>query len=189
MPYHLATSVVNTGSSNATPGTAHANKAAASANKTSADTASGNKAPVLTIEDLLFGDAKSIDDTEAMLLTCGAKQLRTACYLRQLRIVKRGSGCNDHKMGYVALLLELKRSFAEMQRLGLEGGPAKEHVALAGERKTRHCMPRLLNVMFSDRFSNRFHEIDGRPSHQELDTNEAQGNAFQLEYVVDSHEN
>ncbi|KAF1782063.1 hypothetical protein GQ600_20261 [Phytophthora cactorum] len=27
----------------------------------------------------------------------------------------------------------------EMQRLGLEGGPAKEHVALAGKHKTRHC--------------------------------------------------
>ncbi|KAF1795778.1 hypothetical protein GQ600_8221 [Phytophthora cactorum] len=81
----------------------HANKTAASANKTSADTASGNKAPVLTIEDLLFDDAKSIDDTEAMLLTCGAKQLRTACYLRQLRIVKKGSGCNDHKMAEAKL--------------------------------------------------------------------------------------
>ncbi|KAG3003554.1 hypothetical protein PC121_g21352 [Phytophthora cactorum] len=93
MPSHSATSAVNTGSSSATPDTVHANKTAASANKTSADTTSGNKAPVLTIEDLLFDDAKSIDDTETMLLTFGAKQLRTACYLRQLRNVKKGSGC------------------------------------------------------------------------------------------------
>ncbi|KAG3011363.1 hypothetical protein PC121_g8265 [Phytophthora cactorum] len=88
-------------------------------------------------------------------------------------------------MGYAAHLLELKRSFAEMQRLGLEGGPAKEHVALAGKLKTRHCMPRLLEVMFSDRFSNRLHEIDRRPSRQDLDTNETQANAS---IWVDVHE-
>ncbi|KAG6960675.1 hypothetical protein JG687_00008103, partial [Phytophthora cactorum] len=89
IPSHSATSAVNTGSSSATPDTVHANKTAAKANKTSADSASGNKSPVLTIQGLLFEDAKSIDDTEAMPLAFGSKQLRTACYLRLLRIIKK----------------------------------------------------------------------------------------------------
>ncbi|KAF1780764.1 hypothetical protein GQ600_3163 [Phytophthora cactorum] len=73
-------------------------------------------------------------------------------------------------MGYVSLLLDLKRGVAEMQRLGVESGPAKEHVSTGSKRNTRHCMPRLLNVMFLDRFIHRLRDIDGRPSRQELDT-------------------
>ncbi|KAF4137270.1 hypothetical protein GN958_ATG13533 [Phytophthora infestans] len=60
-----------------------------------------------------------------MLLAFGAKQLRAACYCRQLRIVKSGAECNDNKLGYVALLMKLKRAYAEMQQLQAEGGPPK----------------------------------------------------------------
>ncbi|KAG3135044.1 hypothetical protein C6341_g21929 [Phytophthora cactorum] len=112
MQSHSAPPATNTGSSRATP------------NK---DTTRAHKAPVLTIEDLLFDDTKNIDDTEALLLTFGAKQLRTACYLCQLRIVKKGANCNDLMSGYLGLLLDLKRGFAEIQRLGVEGGPYKKH--------------------------------------------------------------
>ncbi|EEY63253.1 uncharacterized protein PITG_15488 [Phytophthora infestans T30-4] len=76
----------------------------------------------------------------------GAKQLRTECYLRQLRIVKRGPDANDHKSGYVALLMQQKPAFSEMQRLGVEEGPAKRGV-VGSKRRTRHCMLRLLNVI------------------------------------------
>ncbi|EEY69482.1 uncharacterized protein PITG_21948 [Phytophthora infestans T30-4] len=91
----------------------------------------------------------------------GAKQLRTECYLRQLRIVKKGPDANDHKSGYVALLMQQKRAFSEMQRLGVEEGPAERGV-VGNKRRTRHCMLRLLNVMFSDLFAHRLHEIDAR---------------------------
>ncbi|KAF1781562.1 hypothetical protein JG687_00017162 [Phytophthora cactorum] len=146
MQSHSAPPATNTGSSRATP------------NK---DTTRAHKAPVLTIEDLLFDDTKNIDDTEALLLTFGAKQLRTACYLCQLRIVKKGANCNDLMSGYLGLLLDLKRGFAEIQRLGVEGGPYKKHAVVAGKRKIRYCTPPLLIVTFSDRFANRLHEIDG----------------------------
>ncbi|EEY53209.1 uncharacterized protein PITG_06844 [Phytophthora infestans T30-4] len=55
-----------------------------------------------------------------MLLAFGAKQLRAACYCRQLRIVKSGAECNDSKLGYVALLMKLKRAYAKMQQLQVE---------------------------------------------------------------------
>ncbi|KAF1780000.1 hypothetical protein GQ600_16421 [Phytophthora cactorum] len=58
---------------------------------TSSSTARAPKTPMLTIADLLFDDTTSVDDTESMLMTFGAKQLRTECYLRQLGIVKKGS--------------------------------------------------------------------------------------------------
>ncbi|KAG3092118.1 hypothetical protein PI124_g6736 [Phytophthora idaei] len=142
----------------------------------SSSTARAAKTPVLTIADLLFDDTTSVDDAESMLRTFGAKQLRTECFLRQLGMGKKRSNCNDHKMGYASLLLDPKRGVAEMQRRGAESGPAKEHVLMGSRRKTRHFMPRLLNVMTSHRIIHRLHDIDGRPLRQELDTIQAHAN-------------
>ncbi|ETI41620.1 hypothetical protein F443_13152 [Phytophthora nicotianae P1569] len=125
-----------------------------------------------SIADILFDATVTPEDAEAKLTTFGAKQLRTECYLRQLRIVKKGSDCNDHKVGYVALLMQQKRVFTEMQRLGVEDGPSKIPVAAGIKRRTRHCMIRLLNVMFSETFAGRVHEIDGKPTRAELDSNQ-----------------
>eukprot|EP00644_Phytophthora_capsici_P003060 jgi/Phyca11/102562/e_gw1.7.470.1 len=105
--------------------------------------------PLLSIDELLFDESQSIEDTETGLLAFGAKQLRTACYCRQLRIVKSGAECNDNKLGYVALLMKLKRAYAEMQQLHVEGGPPKAVIGAVPKRKSRHCIPRLLNVISS----------------------------------------
>ncbi|EEY58135.1 uncharacterized protein PITG_00752 [Phytophthora infestans T30-4] len=96
----------------------------------------------------------------------GAKQLRTECYLRQLRIVKKGPDANDHKSGYVALLMQQKRAFSEMQRLGVEEGPAERGV-VGNKRRTRHCMLRLLNVIT---FWTDFHSayLSSRPEFSKL---------------------
>jgi hypothetical protein len=110
-------------------------------------------------------------------MTFGAKQLRTECYLRQLRIVKKGADSNDHKIGYVALLVQQKRAFAEMQALGVDDGPAKALAAAGAKRRTRHCMIWLLNVMFSEQFAQRVHQIDCRPTRAELDTRQNQGSS------------
>ncbi|KAF4145008.1 hypothetical protein GN958_ATG05799 [Phytophthora infestans] len=91
-----------------------------------------------SIADILFDATVTSEDAEAKLTTFGAKQSRTECYLRQLRIVKKGADCNDHKAG-----------------LGVEDGPSKTLGAAGIKRRTRHCMIRLLNVMFSETFAGR----------------------------------
>ncbi|KUF92956.1 hypothetical protein AM588_10003872 [Phytophthora nicotianae] len=68
--------------------------------------------------------------------------------------------------------MQQKRVFTEMQRLGVEDGPSKIPVAAGIKRRTRHCMIRLLNVMFSETFAGRVHEIDGKPTRAELDSNQ-----------------
>ncbi|EEY66849.1 cleavage induced hypothetical protein [Phytophthora infestans T30-4] len=70
----------------------------------------------------------NLEEAESCLMAFEAKQLRTECYLRQLGIVKKGPDANDHKSGCVALLMQQKRAFSEMQRLGVEEGPAKRVV-------------------------------------------------------------
>ncbi|KAF4139959.1 hypothetical protein GN958_ATG10873 [Phytophthora infestans] len=133
--------------------------------------------PLLSIDKLLCDESQSIEDTETGLLAFGAKQLRTACYCRQLRIVKSGAECNDNKLGYVALLMKLKRAYAKMQQLHVECGPPKAVIGAVPKRKSRHCIPRLLNVMFSDRFAHRLPELNQRPSRAELDTSQTQASS------------
>ncbi|KAF1788529.1 hypothetical protein GQ600_2947 [Phytophthora cactorum] len=74
------------------------------------------KTPALTIADLLFDGTTSVDDTESMLMTFGAKQLRTECYLRQLGIVKRDQ-LQRPLEGVCFPSLDLKRGAAEWHRL------------------------------------------------------------------------
>ncbi|KAE9019385.1 hypothetical protein PR001_g13892 [Phytophthora rubi] len=138
-----------------------------------------------TIGDLLFNASMPLDKAEACLMKFGAKQLRTECYLWQLRIVKKGVGNNDHMIGYVALLMQQKRVFAEMQTLGVDDGPVKALSAAGAKRRTRHCMIRLLNVMFSEQFAPRVHQIDCRTTRAELDTSPTQGS---LAFWTDFHD-
>jgi hypothetical protein len=77
-----------------------------------------------SIGDLVFDDGVNLEETESCLKDFAAKQLHTECYLRQLRVIKKGQGCNDNKLGYVSLLLAQKRIFAEMQHFGVENGSA-----------------------------------------------------------------
>ncbi|KAF4129987.1 hypothetical protein GN958_ATG20822 [Phytophthora infestans] len=143
------------------------------ASPTTATSDGGIPATASTIGDVMYNGTMNLEEAESCLMAFGAKQLRTECYLRQLRIVKKGPDANDHKSGYVALLMQQKRAFSEMQRLGVEEGPAKRGV-VGNKRRTRHCMLRLLNVMFSDLFAHRLHEIDARATRAELDTNMTQ---------------
>eukprot|EP00644_Phytophthora_capsici_P007449 jgi/Phyca11/112141/e_gw1.21.563.1 len=133
--------------------------------------------PLLSIDELLFDESQSNEDTETGLLAFGAKQLRTTCYCRQLRIVKSGAECNGNKLGYVALLMKLKRAYAEMQQLQVEGEPPKAMIGAVHKRKSRHCIPRLLNVIFSDRFAHRLPELEQRPTRAELDTSQTQASS------------
>jgi hypothetical protein len=144
-------------------------------NLTAVNAAPASPLSPTSIADLLFNITIPLEEAEACLMTFGAKQLRTECYLRHLRIVKKGADSNDHKIGYVALLVQQKRAFAEMQALGVDDGPAKALAAAGAKRQTRHCMIRLLNVMFSEQFAQRVHQIDCRPTRAELDTSQTQG--------------
>ncbi|KAF4141746.1 hypothetical protein GN958_ATG09076 [Phytophthora infestans] len=108
-----------------------------------------------SIANILFDATVTPEDAEAKLTTFGAKQLRTECYLRQLRIVKKGADCNDHKA-----------------KLGVEDGPSKTLGAAGIKRRTRHSTIRLLNVMFSETFAGQVHKIDGKPTRAELDSDQ-----------------
>ncbi|KAG2782965.1 hypothetical protein JG687_00014691 [Phytophthora cactorum] len=138
----------------------------------SSSTAWATKTPVLTIADLLFDDITSVDDAKSMLMTFGAKQLRTECYLRELGIGKKRSNCNNHKMGCAYLLLDPKRD-AET-RCGV--GACKEAGINGIEEEDTDFMPRLLNVMTSHRIIHRLRDIDGLPLRQELDTIQTHAN-------------
>ncbi|ETI41262.1 hypothetical protein F443_13500 [Phytophthora nicotianae P1569] len=140
-----------------------------------------------SIADILFDATVTSEDAEAKLTTFGAKQLRTECYLRQLRIAKKGIDCNDHNIGYVGLLMRQKRVFTEKQRLGVEDGPSKILGAAGIKRRTRHCMIRLLNVMFSETFAGRVHEIDGKPTRAELDSNQTHASSSFWTYIHDAY--
>ncbi|KAF4129576.1 hypothetical protein GN958_ATG00101 [Phytophthora infestans] len=140
---------------------------------TTATSDGGISATASTIGDVMYNGTMNLEEAESCLMAFEAKQLRTECYLRQLRIVKKDPDANDHKSGYVALLMQQKRAFSEMQRLGVEEGQAKCGV-VGYKRRTRHCMLRLLNVMFSDLFAHRLPEIDARATRAELDTNMTQ---------------
>ncbi|ETI45153.1 hypothetical protein L914_11115 [Phytophthora nicotianae] len=65
-----------------------------------------------SIADILFDETVTPEDAEAKLTTFGAKQLRTECYLRQLRIGMKGADCNDHKVGDQAEFGKLNSTLA-----------------------------------------------------------------------------
>ncbi|KAF4136598.1 hypothetical protein GN958_ATG14273 [Phytophthora infestans] len=113
-----------------------------------------------SIADILFDATVTSEDAEAKLTTFGAKQSRTECYLRQLRIVKK---------------------------LGVEDGPSKTLGAAGIKRRTRHCMIRLLNVMFSETLAGRVHEIDGKPTRAELDSNQTHASSSFWTDFHDAH--
>ncbi|KUF82451.1 Dual specificity protein phosphatase 7 [Phytophthora nicotianae] len=80
-----------------------------------------------------------------------------------------------------------KRVFTEKQRLGVEDGPSKILGAAGIKRRTRHCMIRLLNVMFSETFAGRVHEIDGKPTRAELDSNQTHASSSFWTYIHDAY--
>ncbi|KAI9980433.1 hypothetical protein PInf_026277 [Phytophthora infestans] len=57
----------------------------------------GIPATASTIGDVMYNGTMNLEEADSCLMAFGAKQLRTECYLRQLRIVKKGPDANDHK--------------------------------------------------------------------------------------------
>uniref|UniRef100_K3X1V4 Uncharacterized protein n=1 Tax=Globisporangium ultimum (strain ATCC 200006 / CBS 805.95 / DAOM BR144) TaxID=431595 RepID=K3X1V4_GLOUD len=86
-----------------------------------------------------------------------AKELRSACVRLGIRVQGKAmtESMLNNKAGYIDLICKHRRS------LDATSGytPPPVH-----SRSTRHCIFRLLNVLFSDEFAERLHEADGTPA-------------------------
>jgi hypothetical protein len=131
-----------------------------------------------TIQDIVFDLSVGCDDARDRLNQFSAKALRGVCYNMQIKITRKGAKSNDNKAGYIGLLLTAKETYATMERIGVDNGRAvSTRNNSTSTKRTQHCMIRLLNVMFSDRFSARFGEIDQRPDRYQLDSRQTNENA------------
>ncbi|KAF1322870.1 hypothetical protein FI667_g11012, partial [Globisporangium splendens] len=86
-----------------------------------------------------------------------AKELRSACVRLGIRVQGKAmtESMLNNKAGYIDLICKHRRG------LDANSGytPPPVH-----SRSTRHCIFRLLNVLFSDAFAERLHEADGAPA-------------------------
>lgn len=114
------------------------------------------------------GPDKDRAEIRSLLEGYGAKAFRAACYSLNLRIKKTGVDRNDNKTGCICLMVS---AYLAQRHYDQNPGPNKESNVMFSPvaRKTKFCIYRLINVLFSDEFSSRLHEIDATPTRVELD--------------------
>lgn len=111
-------------------------------------------------------------------------QLRTECYRRGAPPIKSGPRANYTKAGFIELLRRTDKAAANRAA----GGAAADEDALIRPRRprqitiaparTRHCAIRLLNVLFSEQFVDRFTT--------EIDAVAAAASAMRLDVVTEA---
>ena len=90
------------------------------------------------------------------------------CAQLGIKIVRKGPNSNDNKLGYISLFM---RYYAvRSQHANVQYGLMKHVIDFSvGTRKGKNCVPRLLNVMFSNQFASRHHEMPKTLTRTELD--------------------
>ncbi|KAF4128480.1 hypothetical protein GN958_ATG22332 [Phytophthora infestans] len=98
-----------------------------------------------------------------------ALELRKEVYRRGLRPTKKGPQANCTKAGYMKQLRNFDRTYQLYDQIAVGSGGQKRKASPDQTIKTKHCMFRLLNVIFSDDFATRLTESNGPVTHMDLD--------------------
>ncbi|GMF37895.1 unnamed protein product [Phytophthora fragariaefolia] len=105
---------------------------------------------------------------------------------RGLRPTKKGPQANCSKAGYIALFRYYDRTNELYGEIALSSGSQRRKATAEQTTKTKHCMFRLINVLFSDKFAQRFAENNGPVSRTDLDRGAVNRNPQFWTYVASS---
>ncbi|KAF4138613.1 hypothetical protein GN958_ATG12198 [Phytophthora infestans] len=97
-----------------------------------------------------------------------ARDLRTACSSLRIQPQGKARSNQNNKAGYITLLCEYWQARQDGVAV-TASDPPKPDVPSASTRRTKHCFFRLANVIFSESFAVRLHEMDASPSRYALD--------------------
>ncbi|KAF4129250.1 hypothetical protein GN958_ATG21514 [Phytophthora infestans] len=115
-----------------------------------------------------FPSDGSEDALRGALAVYLARDLRTACSSLRIQPQGKARSNQNNKAGYITLLCEYWQARQDGVAV-TASDPPKPDVPSASTRRTKHCFFRLANVIFSESFAVRLHEMDASPSRYALD--------------------
>ncbi|KAF4127891.1 hypothetical protein GN958_ATG22947 [Phytophthora infestans] len=115
-----------------------------------------------------FPSDGSEDALRGALAVYLARDLRTACSSLRIQPQGKARSNQNNKAGYITLLCEYWQARQDGVAV-TASDPPKPDIPSASTRRTKHCFFRLANVIFSESFAVRLHEMDASPSRYALD--------------------